>query len=46
VTQSTSTDKQKPLLLEIAVRLKNITITATTPANSGKKTNYPDKLSR
>ena len=37
VTQSSSTDKQKPLLLEIAVRLKNITITATTPANSGKK---------
>jgi hypothetical protein len=35
VTQSSSTDKQKPLLVEIAVRLKNITITATTPANSG-----------
>ena len=40
VTQSSSTDKQKPLLLEIAVRLKNITITATTPANSGKKSKF------
>ena len=35
VTQSSSTDKQKPLLFSVAVRLKNITITATTPANSG-----------
>ena len=35
-TQSTSTvEKQKPLLFSVAVRLKNITITATTPANSG-----------
>ena len=35
VTQSSSSVKQKPLLFSVAVRLKNITITATTPANSG-----------
>ena len=35
MTQSSSSVKQKPLLFSVAVRLKNITITATTPANSG-----------
>ena len=31
----TQTEVQKPLLFSVVVRLKNITITATTPANSG-----------
>ena len=30
-----SNEKPKPLLFSVAVRLKNFTITATTPANSG-----------
>ena len=33
--QVVSSEKQKPLLFSVAVRLKNFTITATTPANSG-----------
>ena len=33
--QVVSSEKPKPLLFSVAVRLKNFTITATTPANSG-----------